>query len=447
MVAGQGEFAIGYVKMKKFVFPDTSIFLHFRPLDQIDLVGMLQCDAVELVIAPAVIEELERQGWDHPQLSMRKRAEYSLRKIRSWMQTSYGLIHPDVELTLCPGPKPVTLGEHHLDTRSRDDLLIANVLEYSQVHGHEGVLLLTHDMRRKLKAHRHHLQSTSLPAEVMLPQVQVASRGEDTELRRETARYQSRAPQVELRFGNGSRMLDVRPREEDALTAEMVAARLDELRVWCQEPLRFRESEAVAGIDDRGAVSMLANAMLIPEKEFERYSRESEAFLEACKEWLQCRAGVMDRIRRTVRLDFELVNSGTAVAEGLVITLTLPRRLRWLETLDDDEMPSEPEPPRPPRTHMEVVRDSISELYRATVPPWSAGLEPAEVPAADSWLLEGQELRGLIDECLHHRVVELPPVYAIFGDAEEISNFAISYVINERNTPEPVDGKLLVRVS
>jgi hypothetical protein len=433
--------------MRKFVFPDTSIFLYFQPLEQIDLVDVLQCEAVELVIAPAVIEELERQGWDHPQLSLRKRAEYSLRKIRSWMQTSYGLIRPGVELTLCQGPKPETLREHHLDTRSRDDLLIANVLEYSRVHGEEAVLLLTHDVRRRLKAHRHHLQSVSLPADTMLPQAPVAPRDEEVEQRREVARFPIRAPQVELRFGNGSRMLDVSRREEEPLTAEMITTRLDELAVWYQEPLSFRESKVVPGTSDREATSMLVNAMLIPVTEFERYSRELGAFLAACEEWLKRRAEQMEFINRTARLDFELVNSGNAVAEGLVLTLTLPKRLRWLETLGDNKVPLAPQPPIPPRTHMEIVRESVSDLYRATVPPWSAGLEPAEIPVADSWLIEGQELRGLVDECLNHRAVRLPSVYATFADPEEISNFAISYVISERNSPEPVDGKLLVRVS
>jgi hypothetical protein len=433
--------------MKKFVFADTSIFLHFQPLDQIDLVEILQCDAVELVIPPAVTEELEQQGWDHPSLSIRKRAQYCLRKIRSWLQTSDGLIRPGVEVTFCQGPKEETLREHHLLTRSPDDLIIANVLEYRRVHGREAVVLLTHDVRRQLKAHRHDLESISLPAQTMLPQVQDTARVEVTEPRREHTRYEGRAPRVELRFANGSRMLDVRLREEDLLTDEMIVARLDELRVWCEEPMRFRQIKAMPGVGDREAVSMLTNALLIPEEEYERFDHQLETFLGACEDWLRKRAEMMDSMRRTVRLDFELVNSGNATAEGIVVTLVLPKKLRWLEVLGDGRLPEPPKPPEPPRTHMEIVRESLSELYRSTLPPWSAGLETVEVPLDDTWMVEGQELRGLIDECLDQRAVELQPVYAVFLDPEEMSNFAISYVINQRNAPEPVDGKLLVRIA
>ena len=433
--------------MRKFVFPDTSIFLYFNSLDEIDLVEILQCDAVELVIAPVVLEELERQGWDHPQLSIRKRAEHSLRMIRTWMETSDGLIRPGVEMTLCQGARQETLHEYHLDTWRRDDLLMANVLEYGQAHGEEAVLLLTYDMRHKLKAHKLNLQTASLPAETMRPSAQAAPPGEGSGLRRDQATYPSRAPQVELRFENGSRMLEVRAKKETPITPELLTAQLDELRARCQEPLRFRQTMTRAGTDAREAFSMLANAMLIPEEEFERYRVELDSFLQTCETWLRRRAEVIKGIGRTVRLDFELMNSGGADADGLVLRLTLPKKLQWRETLGDDRIPEAPEAPQPPRTRTEIARESISQLYRATVPPWSAGLEPARPTVEDGWLIEGQELLGLVDACLQYRTVKLPPVYAVFTYPDEISNFAISYIINQRNAPEPVDGKLLVRVS
>jgi hypothetical protein len=433
--------------MKKFIFPDASIFLYFQPLDQVDLAQVFECDEIELVVAPAVLEELERQGWDHPQLSMRKRAEYSLRKIRAWMQQSSGLIRPNVEVTLCQGPKQTTFHEHHLDAGNRDDLIIANVLEHTQIHGNEAVVLLTHDVRRQLKAHRHGLRSVSLPAEILLPQARAAAQEAGAEVRSEPARGAGRIPRVELRFANGSRMLYVKQKEEELHTSDLIATRLDELRMWCREPLRFREIKVAAGLDEREAASMLLSAMLIPRPEFERYERELDAFLQACEDWLQRRAEVMDSIRATVRLDFELVNTGRVLAEGLVLTLTLPKKLRWRESLADDEALKQPQPPSPPRSHMEIVHEAVSDLYRATVPPLAAGLEPADVPTADGWLVEGQELRGLVDACPQHRAVKLPPIYAAFIDPEAVSTFAISYVVNERNMPEPLDGKLLVRIS
>lgn len=429
--------------MKKFVFPDTTVFLYFQPLDQLDLAKVLECDAVELVIAPAVIEDLERQGWDHPRLSIRKRAENSLRSIRTWTEMNDGLVRPGVEVTLCYSPRPATFQEYRLDAHNRDDLIIASVLEYSQIHGEEAVLLLTDDVRRRLKAHRLNLQSTSLPSGSRLPSAEGALQAQAPGAQWDPSRQHIRVPQVELRFDNGSHMLEVRAKEEVWDTADMVAAQFAELRDQYQEPLRLREGKAMTEIDDREAASMLTNAILYPEAEFERYKQEVQAFLGACEEWLQRRAEALSPTRRTVRLDLGLVNSGGAPAEGVVLTLTLPKRLRWLEAPGDDAMPK---PPTPPRTHMEMLNEALSELYDTTVLPWSAGFEPVEISRADSWLVEGRELRGLVDVCLPHRTVKLPPAHAVFIDTQAVSTFAISYVINERNTPEPIDGKLLVRV-
>ena len=432
---------------KKFVFPDTSIFVHFRSLEQIDLVELLQGDSVELVVSPAVLDELDRQGWNHPRLVIRKRAEHGLKRIRSWMDMSDGLIRPGVEMTLCQSPREATFREHQLDPQSQDDLIIANVLEYSEVHGKHSVLLLTHDVRRQLKAHRLHLQSMSLPTELMLPTVVEEPAVDSPDRHGEIVAYQSREPRLEMRFENGSRMLEVMAREEEPLVAELVAERLEELRARCQIPLRFRDTNAIADIDDREAFSMLVNAALIPEEEFVRYARELDTFLTVCEEWLGRRAEVMNRIHHTVRLDFELVNSGSAVATGLVLTLSLPKKLRWRQSLGEDEISEEPRPPHPPRSYMELVRESITELYSTTVPPLSAGLEPVVGLTAEAWSVDGQDLRGLIDECLHHHTVRLPPIYATFVEPDAVSSFAISYVINQRTVVEPVDGKLLVRVA
>lgn len=432
--------------MKKFVFPDTSIFLNFHPLDQLDLAVILSCDSVELVLPPTILEELERLGWDHAQLSMRKRAQYNLRKIRGWMQSSDGLIRENVELTLSQAPKQTAFREHHLDSRNRDDIFLASVLDYRRIHGNDAVVLLTHDMRRKLKAHRFNLNVLSLPQEAQLPPVRETAAPDEAQAPDAPGAARGRVPQVRLRFANGSRVTDVRQRDEDILTAETIKARMDELRLWCREPLQFRDARVVPGTDDREATSMLVNALMVPEEEFRRYEHEVDIFLRDCEAWLTSRAKVRDLLSRTVRLDLELINPGGAVAEGLVLSLSLPKKLSWHESLGDEGLPDRPQLPQPPRTHMELVRQSLDELYEATVPPWSVGLETVQVPVSENWLVEGQELRGLVDACPQLGTVSLEPIYARFVSAEEIANFAVSYVINQHNVTEPIDGRLLVRV-
>jgi hypothetical protein len=210
--------------------------------------------------------------------------------------------------------------------------------------------------------------------------------------------------------------------------------------------MRLREIELEAGLDDREIASMLTNALLIPADEFERYGREVEDYLASCERWLARQAEVAEVLRRTIRLDFEVINTGSELSKGLVLTLTLPKKLKWREALADGTLPELPEAPELPRTHLEIVRRSLADLHRTTVQPWSTGLEPVDRPEADRWLLDGQEARRLVDECLPFRVVKLSPIYATFVEGEEISNFAVSYIINQKLAPEPFDGRLLVRI-
>ena len=47
-------------------FPDTNLFLHYRPLHEIDWCSLLHSSTVEIKIAPVVARELEKQKTLNP---------------------------------------------------------------------------------------------------------------------------------------------------------------------------------------------------------------------------------------------------------------------------------------------------------------------------------------------------------------------------------------------
>src|ERR1035441_5773280 len=61
------------------IFPDTNLFLHYRPLNEIDWCSMLQSNAVEIEIAPVVTRELEEQKALNSSRKLRDRAATALR--------------------------------------------------------------------------------------------------------------------------------------------------------------------------------------------------------------------------------------------------------------------------------------------------------------------------------------------------------------------------------
>jgi hypothetical protein len=437
--------------MKRIVFPDTNIFLHFESLDQIDLTNILECDEVELVLAPVVIEELDQQKWDHPRQGIRKRAESSLKRIRSWIAAEGSPIRSQMFARLGDNPLGETLEKNRLDPRSRDDRLIASALECKDTHGRDVVFVLTNDFGPGRKAESLDLQTIELSDDHKLPPVQDSDQKEIIKLRKELARYQSRAPNLELRFVNESDTIEVRLGQQLRISDEATKAKLDKLKLLRDQVLAgHREAEEQTS---RNGLAALALSMGggIPAEEIERYKEEFEAFLEASEQYFPHWTEVENRRRRTVELNLKLLNSGHGIAEGIILILTLPDKLQWYKKSYRNLLPEEPTPPNPPRTRMEMLGAAMDSTF--VEPPFWA-LEDALASASRQALedrpvkqgIQGQELRWDIKECLHNRQIDLEPVYASFSDPGTISNFQIEYQIHERNTPDIITGKLLVRV-
>ena len=70
------------------IFPDTNLFLHYRPLSEIDWCSLLQSNAVEIEIAPVVTRELEEQKTLNPSRKLRDRAATALTLLHKYQERS-----------------------------------------------------------------------------------------------------------------------------------------------------------------------------------------------------------------------------------------------------------------------------------------------------------------------------------------------------------------------
>src|SRR5882762_1630450 len=77
-------------------FPDTNLFMHFRPLSEIDWREFLQASSVEIKIAPVVTRELEEQKTLNPSRKLRERAATALRLLHGYL--GHGQVREGVTL-------------------------------------------------------------------------------------------------------------------------------------------------------------------------------------------------------------------------------------------------------------------------------------------------------------------------------------------------------------
>ncbi|MEJ2747699.1 MAG: PIN domain-containing protein [Anaerolineae bacterium] len=448
--------------MKKIVFPDVSILLHFSPLDEIDLPQLCHCTAVEVMFTLVVTEEMLRYQWDPPVPELRPRAKACIQRIEQWLE-SRSDIGPDTTASFFgKRPDSETMETYHLNWQDQDDILLGTLLEYKQAWTDAAVILLTGDSGLMARASALGIEAITLSGEYRLTETQHPPPTEKQTLRQEMAGFRYRASSLSLSFAGGQdeAVVTIVP-QLTALTARMQAqlvAVADEMR---HEADQRRVEDAVeVAFDDLDpdvlaalaaqAASASGHSLLdrVAEEESARYRHEVEAYPQKFERYLRRCLEMINEHRRTIRLDLELENAGGATAENVRLLLTVPEHLQWYWQLNESDMPAPPAPPTPPGPEDQVLEKGFHIGGVSLLPSHllNRGYITSEVPsgAVPAISEAGTQLRWELGTYRHHQSRQLGPLYVRFRRASDIANFAIAWEIQEKGSPEAVRGRLQV---
>jgi hypothetical protein len=435
----------------RYIFPDTNIFLHFKPLNEVDLLKLIGCDEVEIVIAPVVIDELDRAKWDHQASGIRDRAKANARKISDWLAQGQP-IRRGVSISLAARPPEEIFRKHQLDSGVGDDRLIASILEYQERYGVGTVVLLTADFGPQLRARSFGLPFIELPSNLELPPAQDAQKQEILKLQQQLARLQSRAPSLILTFEGKSDTLEIQLEPQLSAPPEGIVRQLEEnmRRLKSNRYYNFTDEASSAVGPVTFALSHVLEDMRPSQEEVERYQREVEEYRNKYEYYLQHDLEVFNRQKRTIELNLLLTNAGTALAEDVVLTLTLPEKLYWTKAPSSEEFMPIPTPPKPPRNKSELMIDSfaqitVSQSYHTRLPHLSDDVYDISNELYRP-VFEDTRLTWELGDLRHGSSIELEPLYVVFRDSDKISTFEFEVSIHEHKTPEQIKQKLLVRV-
>jgi predicted ribonuclease YlaK len=129
-------------------FPDTNIFLHYRPIAELDWHSMTQGHPIRIQIAPVVTRELEQHKTFHPIKRIRNRAATALRMLHNFLEDGVPckITRDDVWLDfLVYEPSQEFAVSKRLNLQLADDWLVATVLDFREAHAGTKVLLVTAD--------------------------------------------------------------------------------------------------------------------------------------------------------------------------------------------------------------------------------------------------------------------------------------------------------------
>ena len=192
------------------IFPDTNVFLHFRPLNEIDWRTLLNAIVVEIKIAPVVTRELEQQKTFNPSRKLRDRADSSLRLLHRYLDENEVRDGATLEF-LVSEPNIDMASALSLNLQLGDDRLIGTLLMFQEQHPDIPPVLVTNDLPLTVKAKHHRIHVTPLSSDLRLPSEPDPLEQKNKELEAELLRYKLREPVLDLTFTDGEQHAHFQP--------------------------------------------------------------------------------------------------------------------------------------------------------------------------------------------------------------------------------------------
>jgi rRNA-processing protein FCF1 len=424
----------------KFLFIDTYLFLHFKPIEQIDWLQHLKVNKVVIVVTPVIVRELNKHKDTHPFKRIRQRAASALKKLDTLLEdstNSCAKLRSGVEVYFEVKEPLLDFDKYHLSRDCQDDHLVASIIEFRDAHPDAKVVLLANDIGLKLKARHQSIETFQLPNDLQLLEEPDPNEKRIKELEQENRLLKSRIPQLKLSFNkdlNHTLFSLTKPVAE--LSGDEIENHLKRLRL--KYPKRsFGGSGGVLG----SIASM--GLMYYSSEDISKYHAELEQFYIDYEDYLVQSSRYKNRQYRTIGLVITFVNDGTCPAEDVSIFLHFPDRLKLYDKDNLSNIPSPPKPPQEPKTINEKLNSSSLNLNPVAIQP---GFFNRSTPPNVSLLAiqgrDGDAVEFHVKK-LKQRVSEhLNPLYVVFDSYEGASSFRIDYRINAANVPDEVTGHL-----
>jgi hypothetical protein len=388
----------------KRVYPDTNIALHCRRFDEIDWLGVLETEAVVVVISSQFQRELEKKKYDAPTSRIKARA----REFSAWLDKleDGALIRAGVTIEFmlrAPGVG-FDFAAHDLDREDGDDCHLACMLRDLERVALADIALFTNDGGIRRKAASRGIAVVVPSQHELLGDEPDPLRKELDEARRELARANNTRASLALSFAGGHSHSSV----------EL------EVPIFTEDDLR-RVVRAERHRHDR-------------EREQNPLLRPWDLYEPNLKEWLRESASIAQWNALGITIDLVLSNVGRGLATSIAIELTTSAPLRFRE----EAVRGFPKPPR--------WLSFGTALY-----PDIGEIVPRRFDAHDEVLFVEKDPRRLRIRALdlnHEDSRSMPPVFVEFEcEADVTTGFSVDYRIFAATQTTPKTGSLHCQVT
>lgn len=421
---------------KVYIFPDTNIFLHFKPFDQIKW-NQIFGGNCKIVVAPIVIDELDK----HRRNTI-KRISNTAKVIAKKFENI--IDNPEVETNIVflnSRPIEQTFIANGLDKREQDDILLASIIEFSVLNADDKVFLVTDDIGPKLKAKSHNIVAKKLPEEFQIPIEDDEETAKLKRLIRENNELRNRIPKVDLYFkGRKKRLIHTIKKDIKSLD-KFIEDLMDQERKKYL-PMTIEKNNLS---ENRGLSALaLGDLNTIPEDKIQQYNIRLENYFESYKKYLPSfyKYGLNEFL--AIPIELEIHNDGNVPAEDIDLWLHFPDGFELFDLAKFNPAPEKPELPTKPK--------SIMDTFSAGVPlprMFSTNLSPGPSFRPNSPNIKKTNSYEVTMDCnilKHNQSFHLPVLVAKFSSFEKMIGFEILFKLMINNVPKAVTGKIHVLV-
>jgi hypothetical protein len=425
-------------------FPDTNLFLHYRPLEEIDWCALLKADAVVINIAPVVTRELEEQKTLHQSRKIRDRAATALkllynylgqeppRRVRDGVTLDFVVNEPSAEFAATRG----------LNLQLADDRLIGTLFLHSEEDPNRQCVLVTNDFPLAVKANHYQISLLKPPDALLLPTEPDIAEKKIKQLEAELLRYKSRVPVLDVFFNNREKHEKIQITVPSGDSESEIRSMLEAAKQ--KHPLIEMKPPAAPGNPDERIAAIAESLRAVTEQMYglgqqsrTDYNTRLRGYYRDYEKYLRDVSAFKALLLRTIKLELVLGNGGTCPAEDIHVLLHFPN---GFGLFDEEHFPAPPKEPPIPSNKVNVFPNmsllSYPDIHRLPQPR-----DPTLPKITNSYdvTFKNKKLQ-------HNFEWPLTPLYVAFDSWESAESFSIDYTVHAGNMIDEARGELGVIV-
>jgi hypothetical protein len=429
------------------LFVDTMVFLHFRPLGELELASRVQSETVTLVVPRITLRELDKHKSIHSNRKVRDRARRVLKDLETAISDGAPL-NGGISVEYFPAHPKDQLESRNLNPEWADDILVASIIAYRDATSTTNITFISQDTGPRLTCRHHGIATLQLDDSVALPEDSDDTERENRALQQQVQGLQNALPRLEAVFEGSDK-----PRNVARITLR-VHPELDEQKLAeFMERIRkaFPIKTAPGALPSNhplaeslnNTLKMMAQLELnaIGGEQIREYNSKLDKFYVKAESYFRARHEFQELTSRTFSFVVEICNTGTAPADDVDVLLRFPDGFRLLS---EDHLPSEPEPPHPPKEPLDTFnhfRSDLSSVHSliTQAPPFPF------IDRTSSFCIKKHNSYDVTDHfprIKHGIPATLPKMYIEFPSLSEATSFKCTYELRPANLTDPVTGEL-----